>query len=182
MSTENTSYLFSDFLNKGACLYCISKTCTRQDQHGISIPNELSDSFKNPINIKELKTAITNAKLDFKGKIPQYNICKYTNNNCNNCKSFRIKYIMLNDQKLAICYSPLNIATKTVNVGLHIDLKLVIKNKIPSIIAIPIKLEIENIIKNFNTNTQNIIENKPIIVKNIPTIVESISNNIIETN
>jgi hypothetical protein len=80
---------------------------------------------------------IQNAKLDFDGKKIFYTVCNYVNKKCKNCEEGRIKYIDHNNQKIAICYPLIQPERFKVTIGLHIDIKFILKGTKYEVSVIP---------------------------------------------
>ena len=133
-----TEYSLFDLLNKHACIRCMNKTCNINNSHGEKFPNALADCVKYPTRIEKISKAIQDAKLDFSGKTPNYTTCNYVNGNCRNCQSGRVKYILLDRQKVRLCYPDLTNVKDKVTVGVHIDIKVILKGNKCEAFAIPL--------------------------------------------
>jgi hypothetical protein len=138
---KEEEHILSNILFNGGCMRCINKSCSINEQHGICFPEKLSTFVQNPTYINGVEKAIQNAKLDFNGKKPFFTTCNYTNKRCRNCEEGRIKYVDFNDQKIALCYPSLEVIKFKVTVGLHIDIKLILKGTKYEVSAIPINIE-----------------------------------------
>ena len=123
---------------------CMNKSCTINENHGIYFPEKLTTFVQNPTYINGIEKSIQNAKLDFNGKKPFYTTCNYANKKCRNCEEGRIKYIDFNNEKIALCYPSLDAIRYKVTVGLHIDIKLILKGTKYEVSTIPINIIIEN--------------------------------------
>jgi cell division protein FtsB len=137
-------YILSDILFNGGCMRCMNKSCTINEDHGIYFPEKISTFVQNPTYINGIEKSIQNAKLDFNGKKPFFTTCNYANKKCRNCEEGRIKYINFNNEKIALCYPSLEAIRFKVTVGLHIDIKLILKGTKYEVSAIPINIIIEN--------------------------------------
>ena len=124
---KEEEYILSDILFNGGCMRCMNKSCTINENHGIYFPEKLTTFVQNPTYINGIEKSIQNAKLDFNGKKPFYTTCNYANKKCRNCEEGRIKYIDFNNEKIALCYPSLDAIRYKVTVGLHIDIKLILK-------------------------------------------------------
>jgi len=165
-------YILSDILSNGGCMRCINKSCTMNENHGIYFPQKMSTFVQNPTYITGIEQAIQNAKLDFNGKKPFFTTCNYANKKCRNCEKGRIKYIKFNNEKIALCYPSLEAIRFKVTVGLHIDIKLILKGTKYEVSAIPLNIFIENVkIENLPIEKKVLSseENWPTLCKNILT-------------
>lgn len=133
-------YFLSDILYDGGCLRCINKTCKIQTNHGINFPEIMCRFVEKPISINGMDKVFLAANLDFNGKKPKYTICNYINGRCKNCEEERIKYVDYNGKKILLCYPSLENVKYQLTVGIHADIKLVLKGPkydaslIPSVI------------------------------------------------
>jgi hypothetical protein len=141
---KEEEYLLSDILLNSGCIRCMNKSCSINEDHGIPFPDKMSVFVQNPTYINGMEQAIKNARLDFNGKKPFYTICNYTNKKCRNCEEGRIKYVDFNKEKIALCYPPLEAIKYKVTVGLHIDIKLILKGTKFDVSAIPLCVLIQD--------------------------------------
>ena len=135
---KEEEHLLSNILFNGGCMRCMNKSCTINENHGIFFPEKISVFVQNPTYINGIEKSIQNEKLDFNGKKPFFTTCNYTNRNCRNCEEGRIKYITFNNEKIALCYPSLEAIRFKVTVGLHIDIKLILKGAKYDVSAIPL--------------------------------------------
>lgn len=117
--------------NKKVCLRCINGSCTINKPHGLVLPEKerkkLSIFVKNPTYIKKFGKLIETSNLDFNGKKPFYTICHYFHINCKNCYEGRYKCINYENKQVILCYPFLDNIKEKVTVGVHIDIKLILK-------------------------------------------------------
>jgi hypothetical protein len=176
---EEEHFLFN-ILNNGGCMRCINKSCKINEKHGINFPEKLSTFVQNPTYITGIEKSIQNANLDFNGKKPFFTTCNYTNKNCRNCEEGRVKYIIFNNEKITLCYPALTAIRFKVTVGLHIDIKLILKGTKYEVSAIPIAIEIKKI-ENVQVDKKqelNSEENWPDLCSNGLSEKSSLSDNI----
>lgn len=135
-------YILSDLIQDGACLRCLSNNCNLSEKHGIFIPDKIKIFIKNPLYIAEIKKAIEAEKISFENSTPIYTTCGFTHSKkgCRNCIDGRMKTINFNKELLTLCYSPVRPGSNKITIGLHIDIKLVLKDKNYQVSAIPVKL------------------------------------------
>ena len=153
---EENFYLL-DLLKNNACLRCINKSCRITDEHGINFPDKMSTFVQNPTYISEIGKVIDSAKLDFSGKKPFYTICNYVHKKCRNCEDGRIKYINYDDKQIILCYPFLDNIKNKVTVGVHIDIKLVMKGHKYEVSCIPLEVKFEK--KIFPKNYEKLEKN-----------------------
>ena len=173
---KEEEYYLSTILNNGGCIRCINKSCTNNETHGTFFPEKLSVFVQNPTYINGMEASIKNAKIDFEGKKIFYTVCNYVNKRCKNCEEGRIKYIDHNNQKIALCYPLIQSIRFKVTLGLHIDIKLILKgtkfevSAIPAIVSHPIiekEMEIE-CQEVWPSLSDNIIEPSNEKIKDVP--------------
>ena len=146
-SNENT-YVLSDLINCGACLRCLSSNCHLTEKHGVFIPDKIKIFIKNPLYINEIKKMIEKEKNIMVGietvnnVIPIFTTCGFTHSKkgCRNCIDGRMKTISLNNEELTICYSIVKPNMTKITFGLHIDIKLILKDKNYQVSAIPVNI------------------------------------------
>ncbi len=163
-NVEETFFL-SDLLCDGACIRCMNRSCKIDEPHGINFPEKMGIFVQNPSYIAGMDKVFNDAKVDFNGKQPFYTICNYINGNCRNCKKGRIKHIQYNEhENIALCYPSLDNNRNKITIGVHIDIKLVMKgNKFEaSIIPVEIIYEEENV-ENVNPNSESLIDEWPVL-------------------
>ena len=157
-------FFLSNLLCEGACLRCINKSCKINHDHGIPYPEKMSVFVQNPSYISGMDKVFNEADIDFNGKKPFYTICNYINGNCRNCQEGRIKYIKYNDENIALCYPILENIRNKVTIGVHADIKLIMKgNKFDSAI-IPVEIIFEE--DNFESdkyNNEEVVDEWPIL-------------------
>jgi hypothetical protein len=141
---KEETYFLSNILYSGGCMRCINKSCKINDSHGCFFPTKISTFVQNPTYINGIEKSIQDAKLDFNGKKPFFTTCNYINKRCRNCEEGRIKYITFNNQKIALCYPLIDTIRFKVTIGLHIDIKLILRGHRYEVSAIPINIFIEN--------------------------------------
>jgi hypothetical protein len=105
----------------------MNKTCQNNEQHGIPYPDKLATFVQNPAFVNGFQKTIDSAKLDFSGKKPFYTTCNYVNGKCRNCIEGRVKYVNFNNNKIALCYPPLESIKHKCTIGIHVDIKLILK-------------------------------------------------------
>ena len=137
---EETFFL-SDLLENGCCLRCINKSCRINEKHGGSYPERISTFVQNPTYITGMSKAIEDALLDFNGKKTFFTVCNYVNKKCRNCEEGRIKYLNIDDKKIILCYPILNDIKTKVTIGIHIDIKLIMKGHKYDVSFIPIVID-----------------------------------------
>ena len=141
---EEVTYLLSELLSNGACMRCMNKSCKITEQHGIFYPDKISTFILNPSYINGVQKCIDNENLDFNGKKPFYTTCNYTFGKCRNCEEGRLKYITINEQQVAICFPVVDSVRFKITIGLHIDIKLVMKGKHFDASFLPIEIFLKN--------------------------------------
>jgi hypothetical protein len=156
-------YILSELIDNGACLRCLSNNCSSTEQHGIFIPDKIKIFIKNPLYIAEIKKLIEKEKITFGENSPIYTTCGFTHSKkgCRNCIEGRMKKLIFNKEELIMCYSAPKFGANKITVGLHIDIKLILKDKNYQVSAISAELilpEKENQIK--DSQNQLIIEDK----------------------
>jgi hypothetical protein len=166
ISNENI-YILSELINNGACLRCLSNNCHLTEKHGIFIPDKIKIFIKNPQYISEIKKVIDKEENIMKdieelnGPItPIFTTCGFTHSKkgCRNCVEGRMKKLSLNNDLLTVCYSQIKHGMSKITFGLHIDIKLILKDKnyqvsaIPANIILPAKVEIASIEMNNKDN------------------------------
>ena len=167
-------YVLSNLLNNSGCMRCIKATeCRITEKHGCSFHTNLSRFIQNPTYINGMEQAIKRSKLDFDGKFPFYTVCNYVNGRCRNCEEGRTKNILYNNQQITICYPLLNTIRNKVTIGMHIDVKLIMRGIKYEISALPyvlkprpVKIQDELIIKKntteFNEENWPELDNKQV--------------------
>jgi len=138
--SEETFYL-SEILSNGGCMRCLNNRCDILEEHGSFFPDKLCTFVKNPTYIDEIKRSIDIAKLNFDNKKPFFTVCNYVNSNCRNCEEGRITYIKVNNKNVALCYPLFNKIKNKVTIGIHIDIKLVLKGSKYTVSSIPINID-----------------------------------------
>ena len=133
-------YYLSQLIHNGACTKCLANNCNYTESHGIPFPEKIKVFVRNPLFIPEIKEEIEKAKLDFGDLKPIYTTCNFTHieKNCNNCRDGRIKIIKFKDSEILLCHSSLEAAINKITVGIHFDIKLVMKGKNYTVSAIPV--------------------------------------------
>jgi hypothetical protein len=162
-------FFLSNLLCEGACLRCMNKSCKINHDHGIPYPEKIGVFVQNPSYISGMDKVFNEAIIDFNGKKPFYTICNYINGNCRNCQEGRIKYIKYNDENIALCYPILENIRNKVTIGVHADIKLIMKgNKFDSAI-IPVEIIFEeDSFDNFESesdryNNEKVVDEWPIL-------------------
>lgn len=137
-------YILSNMLKNGACLRCINRSCKINEPHGEPFPDRISNFVHNPLHINGLNQFFLDANLDFNGKQPYYTICNYfMGDKCKNCNEGRLKEVDFNGEKLVICHPPLDRDNNKITIGMHIDIKLILKGKKYEILALPYEVIIQ---------------------------------------
>lgn len=156
-------YYLSDLIFNGGCIRCINKTCKIKEQHGIPFPEVICNFIKCPSYINGIKKSIDDAKLDFNDKKPFFTTCNYAFGVCKNCNEGRIKCIEFNNLKIALCYPNLESILHKVTVGMHIDVKLILKGKKYEVYAHPVEINFIDEDEDYMTDIYDEIYDKPII-------------------
>ena len=166
ISSNENIYLLSELIDNGACLRCLSNHCHLTEKHGIFIPDKIKIFIKNPLYISEIKKIIDNEKnimVDINGNetsqiTPIFTTCGFTHSKkgCRNCIDGRMKTLYLNKEPLIVCYSQPKPGMTKITFGIHIDIKLILKDKNYQVSAIPVNIILpENMIKmSIDTNDQ----------------------------
>lgn len=147
-SSNENIYVLSDLINCGACLRCLSSNCHLTEKHGVFIPDKIKIFIKNPLYINEIKKMIDKEKNIMSGietynnVVPIFTTCGFTHSKkgCRNCIDGRMKTICLNNEELTICYSIVKPNMTKITFGLHIDIKLILKDKNYQVSAIPVNI------------------------------------------
>ena len=139
-NSEETFYL-SEILLNGGCMRCINDRCDFSREHGSFFPDKLCTFVKNPTYIEEIKKSIDSAKLNFDNKKAYFSVCNYVNSNCRNCEEGRITYIKVNNKDVALCYPIFNKNKQKITIGVHIDIKLILKGNRYIVSSIPINMD-----------------------------------------
>lgn len=147
-SNENI-YILSELIDNGACLRCLSNNCHLTEKHGIFIPDKIKIFNKKPEYISEIKKVIDkdgNILKDIEGlnemMSPIFTTCGFAHSKkgCRNCIEGRMKKLSLNNDLLTICYSQMKPGMSKITFGLHIDIKLILKDKNYQVSAIPVNI------------------------------------------
>lgn len=138
---EETFYLLEN-LNNGACMRCMNKSCKINERHGLPYPDKICTFIQNPTYINGMEKSIKDSKLDFNGKVPFFTTCNYVNGRCRNCEEGRIKYISFNKEKIAVCYPILEGIRHKVTVGVHIDIRMVMKGSKYEVTLFPLNVNV----------------------------------------
>ncbi len=148
-SEDNKLYKLTDCLNNNSCYFCMTKSCKRTDKHGEDFPTQFCTFVKYPTNIETIKKAIQEADLftQFEGYKPFYIVCKNIHKECQNCNDLRVKFI--DNNKIALCYGTPFPNSTTITVGVHIDLKLIVRPTSYYVEPIYIEIDGEKLIENF---------------------------------
>jgi hypothetical protein len=129
-SNIEETYFLSNLLSDGACLPCMKGYCKINEEHGIPFPNEFCNFIKYPLNIKTISELIQKEKLLLNDTKIYIQICSYVNgNNCRNCNEGRLKYIPVDGKYILLCFPSSENKREKVTIGIHTDLKLVLKAK-----------------------------------------------------
>ena len=165
MEGDNKTLNLLDIIqNKKVCLRCINNSCTINKPHGFVLPEKerkrMSIFVVNPTYIKKFGKLIEISHLDFNGKKPFYKICNFIDKKCKNCSEGRIKYVNYEDKQVILCYPCLDNIKDKVTVGVHIDIKLILKGDEKydvSFIPLDAETHLQNhICTNNNINLNNI--------------------------
>ena len=148
ISSNENIYILSELIDNGACLRCLSNHCHLTEKHGIFIPDKIKIFIKNPLYISEIKKLIDNEKnimqdIDETNQItPIFTTCGFTHSKkgCRNCIDGRMKTLYLNTEPLIICYSQIKPGMSKITFGLHINIKLILKDKNYQVSAIPVNI------------------------------------------
>ena len=162
---EETFYLLEN-LNNGGCMRCMNKSCKINERHGLPYPDKICTFVQNPTYINGMEKCIKDSKLYFNGKIPFYTTCNYVNGKCRNCEEGRVKYIFFNKEQVAVCYPVLEGIRNKVTVGMHIDIKMVMKGPKYEISLCPLNIsKMLPVLKNDKVAVDNLTED------NFPSLV-----------
>lgn len=142
------SYLLTDILKNGGCVYCINKNCKIKEQHGLSFPSQFCNYVKNPTYIEDVQKSIANTELFFYGKKPFFVICKFLTSDCPNCRDLRLQFVDFNGSSFAVCCGKPS-DSDTITVGVHVDLKLILNQNRFRIMAIPLEINYDKLVKDF---------------------------------
>ena len=184
-SNENI-YILSELIDNGACLRCLSNNCHLTEKHGIFIPDKIKIFNKKPEYISEIKKVIDkdgNILKDIEGlnemMSPIFTTCGFAHSKkgCRNCIEGRMKKLSLNNDLLTICYSQMKPGMSKITFGLHIDIKLILKDKNYQVSAIPVNIILpskagESSIRMNDVENFPILENTGIMEK-----IDSLSKN-----
>jgi len=175
-SVEEVYYL-SKLVNDGGCIRCMNGSCKINTNHGIFYPDRLTPYVKNPTYIDGINKSIKDANLDFNGFVPIYTTCIFShiNKECKNCKEGRVKYINFNNKKIMVCYPSLESIKYKIPIGLHIDIKLIMKGKKFEVSLIP--FEVDTIVAEKPDTTKYNETNWP----SMPSITPNAENNSVIT-
>lgn len=159
------TYILSDLLKKGGCFGCLNKNCKITGEHGTNIPYQMCNFVKNPTYIEDIQKAIKDTDLYFYDKKPFFTICKYFHTECINCKELRIQFVEYNGKSFGVCCGKPHPNSNTITVGVHIDLKLIVNDNKYKVMAIPIEIDYEKLVKDYennqvNTDFEEVIETK----------------------
>jgi hypothetical protein len=156
--------------NKKVCLRCINNSCTINKPHGFVLPEKerkkMSIFVVNPTYIKKFGKLIEISHLDFNGKKPFYTICNFIDKKCKNCSEGRIKYVNYENKQVILCYPFLDNIKDKVTVGVHIDIKLILKGDEKYDVSF-IPLDAENHLQN-HTFTNILFQKLPTSPKSSP--------------
>lgn len=168
-NTHEEIFFLSNLLSEGACLRCMNKSCKINKDHGIPYPEKIGVFVQNPSYISGMDKVFNEATIYFNEKKPFFTICNYINGNCRNCQEGRIKFIKYNDENIALCYPILENFKNKVRIGVHADIKLIMKgNKFySSIVPVEIVFEEEN-----HDNFDSVIYNNEEVVNEWPILNE----------
>ena len=159
-------FFLSNLLYEGACIRCMNKSCKINQDHGIPYPEKMGVFVQNPSYILGMDKIFNQANIYFNGKKPSYTICNYINGNCRNCQEGRIKYIKYNDENIALCYPILENIPNKVKIGVHADIKLVMKGKDFDSSIIPVEIIFEEDNFDFDKyNNKEVIDEWPILIE-----------------
>lgn len=150
------TYILSEILKEGACFGCLNKNCKIEGDHGTNIPYQICNFVKNPTYIEDVQKAIKDTDLYFYDKKPFFTVCRYFHTECNNCKDLRIQFVDYNGKSFGVCCAKPNPNSNSITVGVHIDLKLVINDNKYRVMAIPIEINYEKLVEDYE-NKQKLI-------------------------
>ena len=150
---KEITYFLSELLSNGACMRCMNKSCKITEQHGIFYPDKITTFVLNPSYINGVQKCIDDEKLDFNGKKPFYTTCNYAFGKCRNCEEGRFKYITINEQQVAICFPIIDSVRFKITIGVHIDIKLVMKGRHFDASLLPIDISLKN--EEYEENKEN---------------------------
>lgn len=153
--SQEEVFFLMNILNTGGCIRCISKNCNINEEHGIKFPEKMSTFVKNPMYINGMTELFEKTKPDFNGKKVFYTVCNYVNKSCRNCQEGRIKYIDHGDKKIGLCHPILDDIKTKITVGVHIDIKLIMKGHRYDVSFIPIDINFNKIFKNNTRDYQD---------------------------
>ena len=160
-------YFLSNLLDDGTCLSCMKGYCKINEPHGKPFPNRFCTFVQNPLYIETINELIKKEDLNFSDKKTYFSICKDINRNCKNCEEGRVKYIPVNGKYIFLCFPVINNTKSKITVGIHTDLKLVMKGNNYDISIIPIDIIFEDDYYEDNSLEDNSLkDNWPDLVKN----------------
>jgi hypothetical protein len=160
--TELETDLVKLLVEDGSCIRCINRSCKNNKPHGEKFPDKISHFVQNPLHINGLAKLIQDANLDFNGKQPFFTICNYIMGNCKNCEEGRIKCVDFNDQYISLCHPPLDNDKDKITVGMHMNIKLIIKGKKYEVSPLPFEVIINrNKGGNLNIDTVSVKDEWP---------------------
>lgn len=133
-------FFLLNMLDNGGCIRCMNKSCNIKEKHGIDFPEKMCTFVKNPIYINGMNDLMEEANPDFNGKKAFFTICNYVHKKCRNCQEGRIKYINFNDKKIALCHPILDDIKTKITVGVHIDIKLIMRGHKYEVSFIPLDI------------------------------------------
>lgn len=157
------TYFLSDLLKNGCCATCIKGTCQKptcqnNKEKRVPFPGRFKNYVQNPKYIKnpiDLGKLIDEQKHDFDDKKCYYTVCNYITQNCNNCLDGRVKYIDYDGKNIALCYPILQPDKFKVTIGVHVDVKLILRGPKYDISFIPLDIPIN---KQNKKNTEEFSE------------------------
>lgn len=142
-SPQEKTYYLSKIVTDGGCIHCLNKSCRNKNIHGIEFPEKLSCFVKNPRFITEVATTIENASsngtLNF-NDIP-FNITTCTfihTGNCKNCNEGRYKTFDMNGSEIGVCFPAFDETKTKIIVGIHMDIKIIMRGRHYAVSALPI--------------------------------------------
>ena len=166
-SNIEETYFLSNLLDDGTCLSCMKGYCKINEPHGKPFPNRFCTFVQNPLYIETINELIKKEDLNFSDKKTYFSICKDINRNCKNCEEGRVKYIPVNGKYIFLCFPVIDNTKSKITVGIHTDLKLVMKGNNYDISIIPIDIIFEDDYYEDNYYEDNSLENNwPDLVKN----------------
>jgi len=136
---QEKTYYLSKIVEDGGCIHCLNNSCRNRSNHGIEFPEKLTCFVKNPTFIPEVASAIQNEKLNFDDIPFNVTTCTYIHTgNCKNCNEGRYKTFDMNGSEIGVCFPDFDETKTKIIVGVHMDIKIIMRGKHYAVSALPI--------------------------------------------